>query len=220
MNEIWRSIAGHPGYEVSNRGKVRSVDRVVTAMRRGCAVQCQYTGRILKLGSCRGGYQVARLGRSGRRARIHHLVLEAFVGARPAGHQAAHGDGNPRNNEFSNLRWATPSENAEDRRRHGTLLLGRRHHYGARTHCKNGHPFGEAHGTRYVNGRRVCATCQRDASRRHGGTPPWRFKEAFDLRLREGLRLMAEGLPAIRAAQIANVGRNALGKARRSRGRQ
>jgi hypothetical protein len=41
-------------------------------------------------------------------------------------------------------------------------------------------------------------------------------ERGLDLRVREGLRLMAEGMPAIRAAQLAQVDRHTLGKARRS----
>lgn len=41
------------------------------------------------------------------------------TGARPTGHHGCHNDGNPNNNKLSNLRWATPKENALDRIRHG-----------------------------------------------------------------------------------------------------
>ena len=51
---------------------------------------------------------------------IHVLVLEAFVGPRPDGHEACHNDGNTHNNDVSNLRWDTPANNQQDRVRHGT----------------------------------------------------------------------------------------------------
>jgi len=36
-------------------------------------------------------------------------------------------DGNPKNPKLSNLKYGTSKENTEDMRRHGTMLLGRRH---------------------------------------------------------------------------------------------
>ncbi len=60
---------------------------------------------------------------------LHILVLETFVGERPTEmHEGAHGNGNPCDNSLKNLRWATPKENAEDRRKHGRSLEGERHH--------------------------------------------------------------------------------------------
>ena len=50
---------------------------------------------------------------------VHRLVLEAFVGGCPDGHEGCHNDGNPANNHLSNLRWDTPKANWEDRKRHG-----------------------------------------------------------------------------------------------------
>jgi DNA-binding XRE family transcriptional regulator len=41
--------------------------------------------------------------------------------------ESRHLDGNPQNNSLSNLAWGTPVQNAEDRRRHGTLIRGSRH---------------------------------------------------------------------------------------------
>jgi hypothetical protein len=52
---------------------------------------------------------------------FHVLVCEAFHGPRPSpDHEVAHCDGNRANNRSSNVRWATPKENAADRSLHGT----------------------------------------------------------------------------------------------------
>jgi hypothetical protein len=173
MTEIWRPIAGRDGYEVSDLGRVRSVDRVLARrLRSGRIVYANLKGRELKRHKLRHGYLRARLGQG--QACVHQLVLEAFVGPRPAGHQAAHGDGNPGNNVLSNLRWATPKENAADMLVHGTRLFGSKNPMGRKTHCSRGHAYDETN-TRRTRGKRYCRACRRDHQRRS--------------RLQEGLRL-------------------------------
>lgn len=55
---------------------------------------------------------------------VHQLLLEAFVGSCPGGMECRHLDGDPTNNQQVNLCWGTRLENAEDARRHGTMLIG------------------------------------------------------------------------------------------------
>ena len=62
------------------------------------------------------GYHVLTLGADRKQYRLHCLVLEAFVGPRPAGMQGCHGDNNKDNNALLNLRWDTPKGNITDRR--------------------------------------------------------------------------------------------------------
>jgi hypothetical protein len=45
------------------------------------------------------------------RRMVHHLVLEAFVGQAPSGHECDHIDFDPKNNRVENLRWVTHTEN-------------------------------------------------------------------------------------------------------------
>ena len=118
----WRPVPAHPAYEVSERGEVR---RVLT-------FRHYLAGMLLKQKPNRAGYVVVTLSADGKRRNVfvHRLVALAFVGPPPsARHQVAHGDGHPRNNHWKNLRWATPSENALDRRSHGTVpdRKGERH---------------------------------------------------------------------------------------------
>lgn len=123
--EQWRPVAGFEGlYEVSDHGRVRSLDHDVKNSR-GSGSR-KVIGRILK--PKKGGnnpYLQVTLsnGKHYYRA-IAHLVLEAFAGPRPEGSQAAHNDGNPVNNHLNNLRWASPVENASDKKLHGTHLKG------------------------------------------------------------------------------------------------
>ena len=115
--ETWRPVPGYEGdYEVSSLGRVRSL--------------LGKRPRILKATSNRRGYLSLRLcgPRGRRRAYVAHLVLEAFVGPRPPGMEAAHGDAIRSNNSLANLSWKTPLENAQDKFRTGTQPLGSRHH--------------------------------------------------------------------------------------------
>jgi hypothetical protein len=105
-------VVGHPGYEVSDLGNVRSLSR---------AVPCSYLGRPTKGRAFPGvnlrptlanGYLQVRIGGRKRR-KIYHLVLEAFVGPRPDGTEAMHLDGDRSNNALTNLRWGTHSENVK-----------------------------------------------------------------------------------------------------------
>ena len=104
-DEIWKPILGFQGrYEVSNKGRVRSL---------------QYRGHekvnVMKASKNYAGYHVVTLGKERKQYRVHCLVLEAFVGARPDGMQGCHNDSDKNNNALSNLRWDTPKGNASDR---------------------------------------------------------------------------------------------------------
>lgn len=78
-----------------------------------------------------GGYPAVTLYGDDRRWKVcvHHLVCTAFHGPKPPDKdEVAHGDGNPKNNVASNLRWATYKENAGDMKLHGTNLVGEQRH--------------------------------------------------------------------------------------------
>lgn len=117
--EIWKPCPRHPGYEVSDHGRVRSVSREILGMRHGKMTTIRRAGVMLKQTKGSGGYPT--VGPYGERpVLVHALVCEAFHGPRPDGYQVAHGDGSRDNNRADNLRWATPSENNLDKRVHGT----------------------------------------------------------------------------------------------------
>jgi hypothetical protein len=99
--ETWRPVVGYEGwYEVSDHGRVRRV-RGATA------------GHIRAVDVGRFGYCSVGLWKNGhkKRAFIHSLVLEAFVGSRPAKHTCNHKDGDKANNRPSNLEWVTMGAN-------------------------------------------------------------------------------------------------------------
>ena len=124
--EHWLKIPGFNGYyEASTRGRIRSVDRVLTYTD---GRQRWWKGKILKLqllkpskGETR--YRIIRLPSKGRWRThyVHELILLTFVGPRPVGHQSRHGPKGSLNNWLANLSYGTPLENARDKLRDGTL---------------------------------------------------------------------------------------------------
>lgn len=156
-SEEWRDIPGHEGaYEVSDCGRVRSLDRIITTK---AGVRKQYQGRVLALNVSPSGHLNVRLGRLGRAKtlRVHRLVLEAFVGPALEGQECCHNDGDPANNNLGNLRWDTKSENALDSVRHGT------HHHTTKTHCPRGHELASPNLvlSAMKRGHRNCLACHR-----------------------------------------------------------
>ena len=137
--ETWRQIAGYPGYQISDQGRVRSIDRTITRKTKRGPVLARLKGRVLAVCMANSGYLVAMIGRA--RPYVHDLVLTAFVGERPAGYQAAHYNGDRRDNTPGNLRWASRSDNEADKLRHGTRLTGAMTSNGRKTSCKRGHQF-------------------------------------------------------------------------------
>jgi hypothetical protein len=90
--------------------------------RKGC------DGRNLKQ-STNGVYRKVVLSKDAKlkNAYIHRMVLEAFRGPCPNGLVACHNDGDVNNNRLENLRWDTVSNNAMDKMRHGTMMIGSSH---------------------------------------------------------------------------------------------
>lgn len=120
MGERWRAVPGAEMYEASSFGRVRRVTRATNT----------YEGRILRPVENGRGYPVVNLWVRGKRyqRQVHQLVAEAFLGPKPTVlHEVAHNDGNSRNPQAANLRWATRAENHADKLRHGTHNRGQRH---------------------------------------------------------------------------------------------
>lgn len=114
--ELWKSVFGIDGYEVSSIGRVRSYFKRVSCKGRTVWVLSEFPVRFMKPRRL-GGYLSVNLRCKDRS--IHSLILEAFVGPRPRGFVACHCDGNRDNNVVENLRWDTPAANNVDKRKHG-----------------------------------------------------------------------------------------------------
>ncbi len=109
--EIWQDIAGFEGvYQVSNFGKVRSLDRMIP---RCNSAPYFLKGRTLKAGVNPNGYAFVCLRNREliKLVRIHRLVAETFI-ANPHEYPVVnHKDENKLNNNVGNLEWCTYSYN-------------------------------------------------------------------------------------------------------------
>jgi len=120
--EVWKDIPEYPAYQVSNHGRVRSfITRIDHAWVIG-----EHPRRILRPIRINKNYFHVRL--QSTWFQVHVLVLMAFVGPCPSGHECCHNDGNGFNNHISNLRWDTRLNNAKDKEKHGTKIMGSKNH--------------------------------------------------------------------------------------------
>jgi len=117
MKEIWKTIPNCIGkYEVSNLGRVRSLDCTVP-MSDGRTYKLK--GRILKPGKYKGirsnteyfRVDIRReVGKPHKHESVHRLVATAFIPNRKSKSQVNHKDGNGLNNNVYNLEWVTAQE--------------------------------------------------------------------------------------------------------------
>lgn len=110
--ESFKPIPGHPGYEVSDHGTVRSLDRTVIKHHFGIDREFCLAGRTLVFRKHPQGYRSVSLGKQ-KQATVHSLVMLAFVGPRPEGAWINHRNGDKTDNRLTNLEYCTPKQNAE-----------------------------------------------------------------------------------------------------------
>lgn len=113
MIEVWKDIDGYVGlYQVSNLGRVRSLDREVI-YKDGRKVLRK--GRLIKQQLNTSGYSCFRIWRegAGRTVTTHRLVGLAFLKKIPGKEFINHIDGIRTNCRVDNLEWCTPKENSE-----------------------------------------------------------------------------------------------------------
>jgi hypothetical protein len=155
--EEWKSVPGYEGqYEVSDLGKVRSLDRSVVNKD---GIRRRVPGVMLKPGKNALGYFHVALCKDGvpRSWKVHQLVALAFIGPRPEGMDTCHTNDIRTDNRAVNLRYDTHSENARDHVRAGN------HYETKRTHCPRKHVLAEPNlrSAQWAKGLRACLACHR-----------------------------------------------------------
>lgn len=105
MTERWKDIDGYEGmYQVSDRGRVKSLN-----------YRCTGSERICRQSITKKGYSVVPLIKDKHKKLhyVHRLVADAFIENENSKPTINHIDGNKENNCVENLEWATYSENSK-----------------------------------------------------------------------------------------------------------
>ena len=120
-SEVWKDIQGYKGlYKVSNLGRVKSLNRIVTYKN---GVKRLYKGKILNLLMNKSGYFKVFLckGNSVKQRYVHQLVAQAFIPNPNNLLEVNHIDEDKSNNRVSNLEWCTREYNCN----YGTAIKRR-----------------------------------------------------------------------------------------------
>ena len=111
LKEIWRPISGYEGwFEVSNMGKIRSVDRYLVG---SDGRKCHYPSKLLALQTNARGYRIVGLSQNQKRKSliVHRLVAQAFIANPQNKEQVNHKNSDKTDNRVENLEWVTQTEN-------------------------------------------------------------------------------------------------------------
>lgn len=157
-SETWLPVVGFETcYEVSDLGRVRSLDRYVPAGQGRTRIA---RGRVMSpyVGDHYAKVQL-KVGGVGTTKYVHALVAQSFLGPRPDGFEVCHCNGDRSDNRATNLRYDTHSANQLDQVAHGIHAEARR------THCNHGHEL-TSDNVYNESGRRRCIACDRERGAR------------------------------------------------------
>ncbi len=119
--ETWRPIEGHPGYEISSIGRVRTWKTPCPWVRKSEPIL-----KVLRVD--KRGYRYVSVSTENKSysLSVSRLVAKAFIpGDRRL--EVAHLDNNPKNNHKENLKWVTRQENESHKILFGTVPKGESH---------------------------------------------------------------------------------------------
>lgn len=115
MDEEWRSVAGHPMYEVSNLGRVRCkafTAKVTPSTYRPNLRERHIGSRVIQPTTRPDGALSVRMMQDQGTHMVCELVAEAFLGPAPPGMHAKHQDRDVTNNRLANLYYGYMGQGA------------------------------------------------------------------------------------------------------------
>ena len=118
VKEIWKSVIGYEkSHQVSNLGRIRTVDRVEKLKRSNCTKKFSrifygqpLSNRVRKNGYCRAHMKLRGVNKE---LYFHRAVAMAFIKNPSSLPQVNHKNGNKLDNRVINLEWVTEKENME-----------------------------------------------------------------------------------------------------------
>ena len=179
MEEIWKDIVVEKNgtlydftglYQVSNLGRVRSLDRYIDTINNGTPCKKKVDGKILKTKQNKKGYQQIILFKDGKRIAtyVHRVVATCFIDNPNNYSVVNHKDENPSNNCVDNLEWCTVSYNTKYSHykysgNHGYYPKGSEAHHAKKVICvETGQVFGTIKEAQKYIGQKsgICECCK------------------------------------------------------------
>jgi hypothetical protein len=119
--ENWKPVIGYEClYEVSDLGRVRSLDRIVNQFNNGVMTEHFYKGKMLKAKTDKGYYTVKLCNQHNtKHAKVHRIVAEAFITNPERKPLINHKNGIKLDNRVSNIEWCTEKENSQHALKNG-----------------------------------------------------------------------------------------------------
>ena len=138
MSEIWKDINGFEGYyQVSNLGRVKSIERVIEYLSYGKKKTKKICEKIFKPQFNKSGYYMVNLSVNNMHypKQIHRLVAEAFIPNPDNKPQVDHINTIRTDNRVENLRWCTQQENTDNPLSKAKHKEYYSEHIGSNHHC-------------------------------------------------------------------------------------
>ena len=114
-NEQWRNIENYDYYQVSNNGRVRSLDHKIKKRISGVLVDFFHKSKILEQTVNEEGNLIVALEKDGKKnvLEVYLIVGETFVDNPENLSELIHKDGNKTNNRAENLQWSSATTKTE-----------------------------------------------------------------------------------------------------------
>lgn len=187
--EEWRDVHGYEGrYQVSNIGRVRSVDRLVRIVGNNYR---PVRGKILSIGKYPNGYSMVNFtdgkGKVSTKL-VHRLVADAFIPNPNNFPQVNHKDENINNNNVDNLEWCTPKYNANYGTRNARCLEKNKRFFKAVYQIDKDcgmiirywENISEASRALGINDSQIGRVCRKEKRNNTAGGYVWRYATEYD----------------------------------------